>query len=372
VMRFTNDQNVQIKGVLASRPNRTCPNSSLSYCNSHAIAIEDSNHMLVEDCEIYDFHRHGVSAFTSRFVTVRRCYMNPWDAKGGAGGGSTGVILYGSSDSIVENVVGEGVYGFNIAGGTAYDDTPGGYRNKLLGVVTLNAKHGSTIRARRFSGPVKPAGDNLVKDSVFVNTQNVGVFARGVNDTVVENVSVFGTKVDAGVIGDQDLSEGAPCSANPKGCSITARNLLSVGNAGRGMQVDTGVVRNWSLESANLWGNAGGNFPTGETPGDDAGNIRKSQSVQPTGMGAGGCWLWAPDGSNMKGAGADGRDIGASVLRRYQDGVLTTQRLWDPTSGAFPCRAVVPGVNDDPSRSCSGVHTRLHVNTSECRFPAGY
>ena len=43
--------------------------------------------------------------------------MNPWDATGGAGGGSTGVIFYGSSDSIVENVVGEGVYGLNIAGG---------------------------------------------------------------------------------------------------------------------------------------------------------------------------------------------------------------------------------------------------------------
>src|SRR5205085_2753341 len=110
--------------------------------------------------------------------------------------------------------------------------------------------------------------------------------ARGVNDTVVENVSVFGTKVDAGVIGDQDLSEGAPCSANPKGCSITARNLLSIGNAGRGMQVDTGILKSWSLVSSNLWGNNGG--------------------------------------------------------------------------------------NDDPSRSCSGVHTRLHVNTAGCRFPAGY
>jgi hypothetical protein len=372
VMRFTSDQNVQIKGALVSRPNRTCPNSSLSYCNAHAIAIEKSNHMLVEDSEIYDFHRHGVSAFGSRFITVRRCYMNPWDAKGGAGGGSTGVILYGSSDSIVENVVGEGIYGLNIAGGTTYDGSPGGYRNKILGVVTLNAKHGSTIRARKFSGPVLPAGDNLVKDSVFVNTQNVGVFARGVNDTVVENVSVFGTKVDAGVIGDQDLSEGAPCSANPKGCSITARNLLSIGNAGRGMQVDTGIVKTWSLVSSNLWGNKGGNFPTSETPGDAAGNIQKSESVQPTGMGDGGCWLWVPDGSNMKGAGADGRDIGASVLRRYQDGVLTTQRLWDAGTGAFPCRTVVPGVNDDPARSCRGVHTRLKVNTPECRFPAGY
>jgi hypothetical protein len=60
------------------------------------------------------------------------------------------------------------------------------------------------------------------------------------------------------------------------------------------------------------------------------------------------------------------------VLNRYQDGVLTTQRLWDPTTGAFPCRAVVPGVNDDPARSCSGVHQRLHVNTPGCPFPASY
>jgi hypothetical protein len=374
VMRFYTVDHVNVRRVLAVRPNRTCPNSSLSYCNVHAIAIEKSHHVLIEDSEIYDFHRHGVSAFSSRFVTVRRCYMNPWDATGGAGGGSTGVIFYGSSDSIVENVVGEGVYGLNIAGGTVYDGSPGGYRNKLLGVVTLNAKHGSTIRARKFSGPVLPAGHNLIKDSVFVRTQNVGVFARGVTDTVVENVSVFDTLVDAGVVGDQDLSEGAPCSANPEGCSITARNLLSVGNAGKGMYVDTGIMTGWSLTDSNLYGNAGGNFPTGETPGDDAGNIRRSQSTAPTGMGrgAGKCMLWVPDGSNMKGAGAGGADIGASVLRRYVDGVLTNERLWDPATGAFPCGATVAGVNDDPARSCIGVHARLNANTNGCSFPAGY
>ena len=372
VIRLYQVGHIALRGVLAVRPNRTCPNSSLSYCNSHGIAIEKSHDVLVEDCEVYDFHRHGVSAFGSKNVTVRRCYMNPWDAEGGAGGGSTGVILYGSSDSIVENVIGEGVYGLNIAGGTTYDGSRGGYRNKLLGAVTLDAKHGSTIRARRFSGPVLPAGQNLVKDSVFVRTQNVGVFARGASATLVENVSVFDTKVDAGVVGDQDLSEGAPCSANPDGCSITARNLLSIGNAGKGMKVDAGVLKSWRLESSNLYGNAGGDFPSSETPGDDAGDIRRSRSVAPSGMGGDQCYLWAPDGSNMKGVGADGRDIGATVLRRYVDGVLTTERLWDQSTGAFPCRTVVPGVNDDPSRSCGGVHTRLHVNTSGCRFPANY
>jgi hypothetical protein len=374
VMRFYESGNVQLRGVLAVRPNRTCPNDSLGYCNAHAIAIEKSHHVLVEDCEVYDFHRHGVSAFNSRWITVRRCYMNPRGATGGAGGGSTGVILYGSSDSTVENVIGEGVYGLNVAGGTVYDGTPGGYRNRLLGVVTLNAQHGSTIRARKFGGPVLPAGDNLVKDSVFIRAQNVGVYARGANDTVVENVSVFDTVVDAGIAGDEDLSEGAPCSSNPRGCSITARNVLSVGNAGKGMRVQTGVMTTWALQYSNLHDNAGGNFPTTETPGDDTGNIRRSQSVAPTGMGTGSgqCMLWVPDASNMKRAGADGRDIGATVLRRYRDGVLTTERLWDATTGAFPCGPVVAGVNDDAARSCVGVHRRLNVNANGCAFPAGY
>jgi hypothetical protein len=374
VMRVYRSGNVRLQGVLAVRPNRTCPSDSLTYCNVHGIAIEKSHHVLVEDCEVYDFHRHGVSAFNSRYVTVRRCYMNPWDATGGAGGGSTGVILYGSSDSIVENVIGEGVYGLNIAGGTVYDGTPGGYRNKLLGVVTLDAKHGSTIRARKFSGPVLPLGDNLVKDSVFIRAQNVGVFARGANDTVVENVSVFDTHADAGIAADEDLSEGAPCSANPKGCSITTRSVLSVGNAGKGMTVKTSVMKFWALQDSNLYDNAGGNFPTSETPGDESGSIRRSRSVAPSGMGTGTgkCMLWVPDASNMKGAGAGGSDIGATVLRRYRNGVLTSERLWDPTTGAFPCGPTVAGVNDNAARTCIGVHRRLNVNTNGCAFPAGY
>jgi hypothetical protein len=374
VLRITNSEHVRLRGVLAVRPNRTCPNGSLSYCNSHAIAIEKSRDMLVEDCEIYDFHRHGVSAFASRRVTVRRCYMNPWGATGGAGGGSTGVIFYGASDSTAENVIGEGVYGLNIAGGTADDGSPGGFRNKLLGAVTLNAKHGSTIRARKFGGPVLPAGDNTIRDSVFVRSDNVGIYARGASNSIVENVSIFGTKVDAGVAVDEDLGEGAPCSANPAGCSLTARNLLSVGNRGQGMRVKTSVVRRWSLEHSVMSGNQGGDFPSGETTTDDAGSIRRSRAVAPTGMGtgAGQCILWVPDGSNMKGAGSNGRDVGANVLYRYRDGVLTTEPLWDRATGAFPCGPTVAGVNDQPARSCIGVHQRLNVNTNGCRFPSNY
>jgi hypothetical protein len=73
----------------------------------------------------------------------------------------------------------------------------------------------------------------------------------------------------------------------------------------------------------------------------------------------------------MKTAGRNGTSIGATILNRYRDGILTSQPLWDPATGAFPCGAVVPGANDGAKR-CANIHTRLNVNTNGCLFPAGY
>jgi hypothetical protein len=86
----------------------------------------------------------------------------------------------------------------------------------------------------------------------------------------------------------------------------------------------------------------------------------------------GACKVWIPDGSPMKGAADDGDDVGANVLYRYQNGTLTSQRLWDPASGSFPHGALVAGVNDVPGESAFDVHERLNVNTNGCRFPVGY
>jgi hypothetical protein len=73
-----------------------------------------------------------------------------------------------------------------------------------------------------------------------------------------------------------------------------------------------------------------------------------------------------PLGSPLRGAGAGGSDVGASVVDRYQDGLLTNEPLWNATTGAFPCGAVIPGVNDDPTQSCIGVNERLHVGAAGC------
>jgi hypothetical protein len=82
--------------------------------------------------------------------------------------------------------------------------------------------------------------------------------------------------------------------------------------------------------------------------------------------------VFIPENSILKGAGVAGADIGANVLYRYENGLLTKKPLWDPASGRFPCGATVPGLNDVAGSSCFDVHKRLNVNANGCSLPAGY
>jgi hypothetical protein len=376
VFEVSYSDDVVLQRLLAIRPNRTCPNDALPSCNSNAIHIVSSRRVLLEDSEAYDFHRHGISAFASRWVTVRRCYVHTRGTRGGLtgrAGDASGVVFYGASDSIAENCISEQSRGLNISGTRVVDGTPGGYRNTFVGVVTLDNLYGSIIRSRNFGGPVLPAGDNTVRDSVFARTQNVGVFSRGAANTLLENVTIVGTGGD-GFAADEDWSEGAPCRANPDGCSVTARNVLSLGNRGKGARIDGDVVSSWTVEHSVFADNARGDYPDSENPGDASGNIRHSSSIKSTGigLGTGKCLLWVPDSSPLKGAGKDGKDVGATVLYRYRDGRLTDEPLWDPRTGAFPCGARVTGVNDVAGSSCFDVHERLNVNVNGCAFPASY
>jgi len=91
--------------------------------------------------------------------------------------------------------------------------------------------------------------------------------------------------------------------------------------------------------------------------------------VPEIGLGDGQCLIQVPDGSALKRAGDGAHDIGATIVRRYHDGKLTRQPLWDPATGAFPCGAVVAGINDGPIR-CTNVHERLNVNAHGCHLQA--
>lgn len=373
VFQFWKDVGLRLERMLAVRPNRTCPNDTLPYCNAHAFELNECKNVVVEESEAYDFHRHGFSIFRSRDVVVRRSYAN---SRGNTGtdANATGLILYGSSRSIVENTIAEDTGGINIAGGSLFEGSPGGYDNLIVGSIALRNRYGSTLRARRFGGPVLPLGNNTVRNSVFALSTQVGLFARGASKTLLENVTFFGTRNYEALAVDEDLWEGAPCSANPDGCSITARNVLFLRNNAAAYRIASEIVDPWLIEYSDSFGNAGGNYPASDAPEDDSGHVRSSRSVEPSGMGMGTdqCLLWVPDGSNMKGAGKGGADIGASILYRYEDGKATQTPLWDPANGRFPCGAVVAGVNDVPNSSCIDVHERLNANRHGCHFPAGY
>ena len=49
----------------------------------------------------------------------------------------------------------------------------------------------------------------------------------------------------------------------------------------------------------------------------------------------GGCLVYLPASSAMRGAGPNGTRIGAEVAYRYRDSVLTTLPLWDPQTGVI-------------------------------------
>ncbi len=121
----------------------------------------------------------------------------------------------------------------------------------------------------------------------------------------------------------------------------------------------------WSLDHVLAFGSRDDFSPRTDDP------HVKNAAVSDPGFGA--CRLWCPDGAACKGAASDGGDLGATVLYKYENGVLTKEPLWDPSTGAFlGAGAIVPGVNDVAGASLFDIANRLNVNRNGCAFPAGY
>jgi hypothetical protein len=369
--RVHDSTNVTLRRLLGSHNNRKH--------NTHVFAVEDSKNVLVEDCEAYFFHRHAFSIWKSYGVTLRRCYANSMrygdvgccSAVDNRPYGDSAFSLYGTSASIIENSVSENrANGIHISGiPNALDPSgSGGRDNKILGSISIDDAVPALVSSRDVDGRYHNALGNVFRDYVAVESTGNGLFLRGAADSVVENVTLY-TASGSGFVadgGDPDL--GGTCgSRNREGCGFTARNVLSVENNAYGIAAES--QHDWQVDRSNASG-SDANWVVGEAIGDTSGNVRESleRDPGPVGLGAGECLLWIPAGSSMKGAGTDGRDIGATIVNRYQNGTLTSTPLWNRETGAFPCGAIVAGVNDGPI-ACSNLHGRLNVNTNGCRLP---
>jgi hypothetical protein len=373
-VRLSRVDHVTLKRLLGSHNNRRQ--------NTHVFAIEDSTNVLLEECEAYFFHRHAFSIWRSRFVTIRRCYANSmrYGERGCCSSidnrayGDEAFSLYGTSDSIVENSISENeANGFQIHGiGNAIDPSgSGGRNNRILGSVSFGDSVPLLVSSRMVDGTYHNAEGNEIRDFVAANMRGAGMYVRGAAGTLVENATLYGSSGLGGLVADGgDPGLGGSCGpSNPDACSLIARYVLSLDH-GNGYGFLVSGFENWLIE----WSNASGNrvdYGSPEPPEDDAGHIRYSRAVDAPEIGLGGeqCLIRVPQGSALKGAANGDRDIGATIVHRYHDGKLTRLPLWDPATGAFPCGAVVAGINDGPIR-CTNVHERLNVSAHGCHLQA--
>jgi hypothetical protein len=194
-----------------------------------------------------------------------------------------------------------------------------------------------------------------VVDCVSVDAPS-GFIADGVERVVLRNV----TSIDASS-SDFRFTIGSDNEAVRDQASFTILNALDVGTAG------TGYRFSGQAEGLVAYGSSFGNeddFP------DGMGFVDGVHGTSDPMLG--GCTAYVPAASPMKGAGLDG-DIGANIVLRTVDGRQTSEPLWDPATGAFPCGAVIPGgINDEavhPDATCASVHARLGVGGSSCPLP---
>jgi hypothetical protein len=355
VFAVSQSDHITLQRLLAAYPNR--------YGNSQAIQVSASSHSLVEECEAYDFHRHGISIYRSDHITVRRCYVNSRsyaDIPGGCpshvgaeGLGDEGITLYQTTDSIVENCVSEGNEFFGNSG----------QRNRYLGSIALNNLYGFVV-GHHCCEDVMEAKDNVYTDNVVIGSKYHGFLTQSDINTFVDHLTSMNNIEYYGLYANNKYSN----NYNPNLSwyiepSLTVQNSLFLNNRGYGISVNHAEDYAFrKFESLNSYGHKQNYGPGTEIiKNDDRAEYLLQNDPQ-----IGPCMVFIPKDSPMKGAGKDGADIGANILYRYQDGTLTNQPLWNPQTGAFPCGEVLPGLNDLSGSSCSDVHERLNVNANGC------
>ncbi len=353
-------ENISIEGSSDVVLRRSLFSRSNRMVNGHVVNIESSSDVLIEENEIYDFHRVGIAGYQSSRVTVRRNYVNARSYPDVAGGyvssdpnsGDIAMTCSHSADCLFENNISEGdtMDGTRLRSSIAAPDAiprAGDGARYFANVFMNNAQFGMFVTSS--CAPAEACPDEFVisspvlKENLVINAPSHGIFIRGATDVLVDHNSLI----------DSDIRIDLSAENINLAASATVTNTLATPSLEYGLvllQQDS-----WLIDYSDSFG-----FPPGfETDGDTSGLGPNNMQVDPQ---LGACLHRIPTSSPLSGAGSDASDIGATIVKRYVNGIQTAEGLWDATSGAFPCGAVIPGVNDT-GNVCSSVHTRLGVGS---------
>jgi hypothetical protein len=339
--------------------------------HTHLLRILEAARVLVEECEAYDFYHNAFEAVRSSAVTFRRNYFHSRYAVSvantvGADDPSRGEVaiqVEESAAALLENNVAEVVgTGFSVVGrsvGSPYTDPPpfGVSGARLYGnLVRDSLGQGFRVETRCDAASPCVVPERIVSDTLIVN----GVALRTATGVSVD--AAPGTRVDNLTLVDVQTGVALNRSASNMGLELFGASAARTVVRGYGaVAFAADGTTEWSFD------HCAAQAPAAEavdfSPHDE--HVRLPVTAPDDDA----CVAYLGRGSPLRGAaGADG-DVGANVINRYQDGTLTNVPLWDPRTGAFTCGAVVPGINDDPSQSCIGVHERFRVGTAGCALP---
>jgi hypothetical protein len=368
VAQFSSTSHSTLRNSIVRHPNRYGNNDTLDLTSG-------SGYNTLEDNEVLFFHRNGIGAAcdSCNHNTIRRNYVNAQNARaaglpGNTTGPNDGIVIYWHDDSTIENNIVEGA-GIGIANF--------GVRNRFLGNITHGNGHGfSDSHGYNETYPTAHADLGVWINNASIDNRQAGMLGKSALNLTIENLTVWGGTL-TGVFADNsyDVRRGTG-GCNGRGCTrqetpgITVRNSLVVNALGGYAVLNASEFATRVFEFSHGWNNLQGTWRGGtETRNTATAPSTPPGNVDPA---LGACRVFVPDSSPMKGKGKNGADIGANILYRYQDGVLTTVPLWNPVTGEFPHGAVIAGVNDAAGSNVFDVHVRLNVNSHGCTLPSWY
>jgi hypothetical protein len=342
--------------------------------HTHLLRIVESDRVLVEENEGYDFYHNAFEAVRTQGGVFRRNYLHSRFAVGDdrrepinlpnvdPERGDIGIQIEESADNLLENNLVEVVAnGFSVVGrhvDSTYTD-PMPFANagtRLYGNIVRDSTH----QGFRVESRCDDASPCTYPERVVLSTL--------ISDAVALQ-GATGFSVDA-----------APATSIVHSAAVRVKNgfhlLRAAANAGMAYtaRVNASLVRNFSgvgfwADGANEWAFS---YCAAQDPGQNAVEYSPAdERVQaPIWTPIVDACIAQPDAESLlRGAAEGGSNVGPQLLYRYHQGQLTEQPLWDEETAAFPCGAVVPGVNDDPEQSCSGAHLRLGIGSARCPLP---
>lgn len=325
------------------------------------LEIVGSEDVLLEEVEGYDFTASAILIYRARGVVVRRSVLHGrgrrtlvaggalWPPKSGTASADAPAkdphalhVLGASTRVSVENLIAERVFQIGLLYGT--NDV------FLGGTVILDSVWGV-------------ATGEGARD---VHAENLAI-VRSEQGTIFRNTA--GLRFDRlSVIGGARLGLRADAvDATTLVGTLSCTDCLAVNNAGREIWIRDQM--SLSLENTYVYDSTLPGEPDVDPP-----ELAAMVTVQDPRLGD--CLVYLPPDSPLRGAGSPdplrpgrSRDIGASVLFRYEDRAETRVPLWDPRDGSFACGAVVENVNDAFETSCRETHRRLRVGEGSCPLP---